>query len=116
MEAPWEVPVGIRLMNSYDVLFCEQLLNTHKFYAHAEDLCRLSEVIQGREGRRDPDIGVVRIFSVWVSRSGTGHHNAGLFALRNDRFRASVERVEGDKISAIRFCPLPDFQTAKFLI
>ena len=51
MEAPWEVPVGIRLMNSYDVLFCEQLLNTHKFYAHAEDLCRLSEVIQGRTAR-----------------------------------------------------------------
>ena len=66
MEAPWEVPVGIRLLNSYDVLFCEQLLNTHKFYAHAEDLCRLSEVIQGWEGRRDPDIGVVLIFSVWV--------------------------------------------------
>lgn len=56
----------------------------------------------------------MRVLSIWIGGAGAGHDETCFFTSANDGLRTSVQRIEGNEVSALRTGPGTDSKAAQF--
>ena len=58
----------------------------------------------------------MRILSIWIGCSGTGHNQTGFLTARYDSLCTAIQGIEGDKVASLWLGPCSDTETAKLTL